>query len=319
MPDTIPLDNWLRYAHQEYLTTFIRDGGAAVKFVVTPDDRRADLAAALREQYRDLDYLFVTLDAAEMRAHMPQDVFFGLARQIDWRLLARRYILQMAPKVGYRVAGIDPGRPGNIYQAIAQANNLDVESVFTGITPEIGRTVSKNVEMTRDFRVSMTQLCRVEEVPDGAEYTGQPLLEWLTGANTRISNVRPFFVFTGINRSTARHFMESALYWVRETGHTGTVILLDNARVTLSPNPKDGRRYYTRAMAMEHYELLREFVDSADRLTGTFLVVSTATEFLDDNAQSKGYGVYPALRTRVMDDVRDKNLVNPVASLVRLT
>ena len=72
---------------------------------------------------------------------------------------------------------------------------------------------------------------------------------------------------------------------------------------------------------MEHYELLREFIDGLDRLTGTLLVVVTSHDFLDDSSdrRSRGYGIYQALRTRVLDDVRDRNLVNPVASLVRLS
>ena len=104
-------------------------------------------------------------------------------------------------------------------------------------------------------------------------------------------------------------------------GHAGTVILFDNSRVTVARNPKDGLRYYTRAMAMEHYELLREFIDGVDRLAGALLVVVTNRDFLDDSGhrRSRGYGINQALRTRVMDDVRDRNRVNPIASLVRLS
>ena len=69
---------------------------------------------------------------------------------------------------------------------------------------------------------------------------------------------------------------------------------------------------------MEHYEVLREFVDRIDRLTGTLLVVAASYEFLDE-ASPKSYAIYQALYTRVLDDVHDLNLVNPVASLVRLS
>ena len=143
----------------------------------------------------------------------------------------------------------------------------------------------------------------------------------MTGVNTRISRVRPFSIYTSINRNTARYFIESALYWIRHAGYAGTVILFDNSRVTVARNPKDGLRYYTRAMAMEHYELLREFIDGTDRLGSALLVVVTNRDFLDDSGhrRSRGYGINQALRTRVMDDVRDRNRVNPIASLVRLS
>ena len=78
-------------------------------------------------------------------------------------------------------------------------------------------------------------------------------------------------------------------------------------------------RYYTKAMAMDHYELLRELVDDVDRLTGTLMVVATGRGFLDGGPGARGFDIYEALKTRLMDDVRDRSLVNPVASLVRLS
>ena len=70
-------------------------------------------------------------------------------------------------------------------------------------------------------------------------------------------------------------------------------------------------------MTIDHYELLRQFIDDTDRLTGTLLIVATSYDFVDDQA-TRGWRLYDALRTRVMDDVRDRDHVNPVSSLVRL-
>ena len=319
MPNKISLDEWLQVINTEYLSTFVRDGGASIKFAVAREELRADLCKRMKARCRDLDYLFVQLDAKTLRAHMPQDFFFRFASQVDWRLLARRLILRFAAEQRYQVREIDPYVPGDIFDAIAKANRLESQSVLMELRPRIQNRIFRNTEMAKDFRVCMTQLCWLEDTY--GEYTGQPLLDWLTGVNTRISGVRPFFIYTGINRATARYFIESALYWIRYVGYAGTVILFDNSRVTVARDPKDGLRYYNRARAMEHYELLREFIDGLDRLTGTLLVVATNQDFLDDSGTrgSRGYGIYQALRTRVMDDVRDRNLVNPVASLVRLS
>jgi len=167
--------------------------------------------------------------------------------------------------------------------------------------------------MARDFKVAMTHLCASL---DSGE-SDQPLLDWLTGDNPRISNVRPFSIRTSINRTTARHFIESALYWARHAGVAGTAVLLENSRVTVARNPRDGKRYYTRPMTIDHYELLREFIDDVDRLASTLLVVVTNYDFIDEQA-ARGWRIYSALQTRIMDDVRDRNLVHPVAALVRL-
>lgn len=315
MPNAIPLASWLETLETEYLSSFIPEGGASVKFAVTPEELKADLFTAMRERCSEGSYCLIELNAGEMRAHMPQDIFFSMARQIDWRLLARRVVLRLAVNQNFQVESVRPESPGDIFEAIAKANGIAPQSVLMELRPEIEHNVPRNLRMARDFRVAMTLLCR-----DSAEYTVQPILDWLTGNNTRVSSVRPFSIYTSINRTTARHFIESALFWVQFAGYSGTAILLDNARVTLARNPRDGLRYYTRAMAVEHYELLREFVDGVDKLANTLLVVVTSEDFLDEDSsnRSRGYGIYSALRTRVMDDVRDRNLANPIASLVRL-
>ncbi len=347
MPNTIPYQDWLQVIIDEYLSTFVKEGGGSIKFTVTPDDVKPGLRHAVKKRCEELNYLFVSLDAAKartirrtssagsrpvvpetakpdptrIRAHMPQDFFFGLAGQVDWRSMARRFLLQRAGEKDFQVEGIDPCSSDNVFAAIAEANGIERKFVLTELRPEIEREIAKNVTLARDFRVAISQLCWLENTYTAGKYDGQPILDWLTGANTRISPVRPFSIFTPINRTTARYFIESTLQWIRLVGYSGTVIFLDNSRVTLAWDPKDGLWHYTRAMAVDHYELLRELIDDVERLAGTMLVVATNSGFVEESSsrRSKGYGIYPALRTRIMNDVRDRNLVNPVASLVRLS
>lgn len=315
MSNTIPIQEWLRFVDSEYLSTFIKDGGASVKFVVTPERRKPELYSALKAQCQELDYMFIELDAITSRVHMPQDIFFALARQIDWRLLARRMILRLAEERGFNVNEIDlTDNSENIFRTLGLANDLEARFILQDIRQAIEAKVYKNPQMARDFKVAMTHLC----TNMGSGESTQPLLDWLTGVNTRIGNVRTFYIRTSINRTTARHFIESAMYWVRHVGFAGTVVLLDNTRVTVGRNPKDEKRYYTRAMTIDHYELLREFIDDVDRLTGTMIAVVTNNDFVDDHS-IRSWKIYPALQTRIMDDVRDRNLINPVAALMRLS
>ena len=321
MANTIALPDWLEVMESEYLSSFIPDGGASVKFAVASDQLKADLREAVLERCGKLGMVFVSLDATSLRAHMPQDLFHGLASSVDWREAARRMVLKLARERVYIVDGIDPQSDSNVYEAIAKVNSLEHQFVLSNLRPQVQQRVYREPMMARDFRVAMSHLCQLEDTRPGEPYGGQPIIDWLTGNNNRISSVRPFSISTPINRTTARYFIESALFWLHHVGNSGTVILLDNSRVTLARNPRDGLRYYTRAMVLEHYELLREFVDATDRLTATMLVVVTSNDFLEEEAgsRSRGFGIYQALMTRVIDDVRDRNLVNPVASLVRLS
>ena len=318
MQNTISVSDWMQAIESEYLTSFIKDGGSSVKFAIAPDGLRQEFCDAIEKRCRELDYLVVRLDAAEIRFHMPQDIFFGISRQVSWRQLARRLIVRIAEETGYRVDSVRPDDMGNIFKAIGDINDVEAQTVLMELRPAMENQIFRSRNMGKDFRVAMFQLCLRENTGETGEYAAQPLLDWLTGENTRISNVKQFQIASGINRNTARYFIESALYWFQFVGHTGTVVLLDGSRVTLARRPNDGSRYYTKAMTMDHYELLREFVDGTDHLTGGLIVLVTNEDFLDQSAGLRGFGIYPALMTRVMDDVRDKNLVNPVASLVRL-
>jgi hypothetical protein len=173
--------------------------------------------------------------------------------------------------------------------------------------------------MSRDFRLAMTQLCITEMGETAQNHEAVPLIEWLTGVNRRVSSVRHYLIYNGILRTNARHFLESLLYWVRFAGYSGTAIILDTTRVTLRRNPRDGLRFYSRSAVMDHYELLRELIDGADRLDGMMMVVLADAEFLDDDIRGKGFSIYQALRSRIADEVRSRTQANPLATLVRLS
>ena len=320
MSNRIALNDWLEVIDREYLSDFIGAGGAAVKFAVASEDGRLALREALRSHGESLGYMFVGLDAATCRAHMPQELFFGMARQVDWRFLARRAVLSFLAEEGFKVEGIDAREPRMIDSVIAE-NDSGRDFVGRVLRPHLENRIFRNADLSKAFRIAMLHLCRFE-IQDTAgmdEYPGQALLDWLRGENTLIGPLRDFQIRTRIERTTARYFLESACHWIQQAGCRGMIFLLDNARVTVGKNPRDGLRYYTKAMTLDHYEVLREFIDDADRLSGLLFLVATDDGFLDDSPRSRGWGIYTALRTRVMDDVRDRNVVNPVSSLVRIS
>ena len=50
MTNAIPLQDWLEIMDSEYLSSFVPDGGASVKFAVMSDELKADLHAAMQER-----------------------------------------------------------------------------------------------------------------------------------------------------------------------------------------------------------------------------------------------------------------------------
>jgi len=221
----------------------------------------------------------------------------------------------------FRTSGIDPSH-NNIYEAIANLNDVSPENFRQRMHQPIERFIARDPYMARDFRIAMTNLCMHERLEVDQSYLGQDLINWLTNnKETKVINVRQYLIFkNSINRTTAWDFLESLLYFIRLVGLPGLILIIDNTRAFVHPNPLDGIQYYTRAQLMDHYEILRNFIDDIDQMIGIFTAIITDSEFLNagnDPRTSRGYGIYDALRTRVMNDIRDRDLVNPIATLVR--
>ncbi len=319
MTDTLPVQEWLDVIRKEYLDGFVRDGGSSIKFAVPIKE---DLAPLLQDSFSkiaaDLGYLIARVDAGETRVHMLQDIFFRIAEQIDWRLLARRVVLRLCGDLPYRTDGIAPGGETPILETIGAANDVSENQVALDLRRVLPQAVTQNRNMSREFRLAMTHLCLTEMGGSGQNLEAVPLIEWLTGRSRRVSNVRAYLIYNSINRTNARHFLESLLYWVRFAGYSGTVVLLNDSRLMLGRNPRDGLRFYSRAAVMDHYELMRELIDSTDRLEGFFMMVMANEDFLVEDRRRKGLAIYSALQSRIYDEVRDRNQTNPMCTLVRL-
>ena len=320
MTNILSVQEWLNIIRSEYLDEFISEGGSSIKFAVP---QQSDLAPLLKARFAEiaaeLGYLVVDIDAGETRVHMFQDVFFSIAEQIDWRSSARRVVLGQAGTLGYRTDAVDPQVDTPVLKALSEASNLSESFILQDLRPLIEDSVFRNPSMSRDFRAAMTHLCLAEVGLDNQNRDAMPLVEWLTGANRRVGNVRRYGIYNSIARTNARHFLESLLYWIRFVGYSGTCVLLDDNRVTLRRNPRDGLRFYSRSAVMDHYELLRELIDGTDRLEGLLLVALAGEDFLDDDIRGKGFFIYQALRSRIADEVRSRTQVNPMATLARLS
>ena len=323
MTDTLPILEWLNVITEEYLNGFVKDGGSAIKFAVPESEELATLLDdALSAVALGLGYQVIKVNSGETKVHMPQDIFFRIAQQIDWRLLARNVVLRIAGDADYKIDNVDPRSEASIVSAISGVMGYEESIVRVELRSELRKSlpdlVFNNRKMARDFRVAMTQLCLTEVTNTGENREAVSLINWLTGVNSGVSVVKGYGIFNSIARTNAKHLLESLLHWIRFAGYSGTVVLLNNSRMTLRRNPRDGLLFYSRSAAMDHYELLRELIDGTDRLEGLFFVVLSNSDFLDDDPKGKGFSIYRALLGRIADEVRDRSQANPMSTLVRL-
>lgn len=317
----IVTDDYVDFLDAEYLSTYVDQGGAAVKFVVADDDQAAAFSTRLGERAAAAGYLVARVDAAGARIHMMDQVFFALAPQVDWDGLAAHAVRGALAAAAHPVPEGDGDDDGDVSVAtVAAHHDVDPAELSRDVNRQLQERVFRDYAMAQDFRIAMLRLCQAQlgtgQVTD-AEHAA--VLDWLRGELRQIALLRSASIFRRIGRHNARAMLFSLAHWLTTNGRAGLVLELDIRRLAFARRPRAEERhgtYYTKAALLDAYELLRQLVDNTDELANCCVVVVAAPEFLSD--PNRGLDAYQALKLRIFDEVRDRLRDNPYSSLVRL-
>lgn len=316
MNSAIKFSDWLGTLNEEYLGTFVSQGGAAVKFLVPSSTAQTQvLAETICGESRDLGYHAISMDSSWVRMHLIDHIFQNVADQTPWANLTLGVLSKLLADAGYQMAH---SAKGPLIEELARINGVDARALMLELRRLLSTNVYSRPELTKDFRVAMLHLCLATLNGGPAEdATNAAINNWLTGRNPAISAVKPYGIFNKIGRANARHHFESLIHWVRFSGKTGTVVVFDMNRMSLNRNPRDGSIHYTKAAFLDGMEVLRQFIDATDRASSFLLVVIAGPDFLEED-NPRSVHAYSALKARVFDEVRDRRVQNPMASLVRI-
>ncbi|MGQ0678309.1 MAG: BREX system ATP-binding domain-containing protein [Actinomycetota bacterium] len=318
MTSTLHVDAYLEFLNKEYLGDFIRGGGSSVKFIATVDDAtkhrfaRGLNAAAARNGFQ-----LVQFDSVSTRAHQMDQLFFALSRQLDWQSLATHFVRSAYDLVSFPV----PDEPGALRVAAAsQRHGVDQRELYRSVRRSLEAQILHDRRMEQHFRLAMFRLCQSQlEAGDVDEGEVQAILEWLRGELRQISRLRGSFIYSRIARHNARQMLYSTSHWLSRTNCPGMVLSADLSRLFATKRPTVEERlgfYYSKAMVLDAYEVLRQLLDATDDLESTLVIVRVPIDFLVDEA--RGLSAYSALQLRLADEVRDRQRPNPFAGLVRL-
>lgn len=315
MIDTL---EYAAFLDREYLASFVRDGGAAVKFVVARDDEgAAGFSSAVRAAAEAGGYLPARVDAANTRAHMMDQVFFDVARQVDWDGLATTAVRRALAAAALPA----PEGVGDVsVEAVAAHHGVNAGELSRDVNRQLQQSVHRDYAMVGEFRTAMLRLCQAQlRTGQVTEAEHAAVLDWLTGQLRQISALRSAMIFRRIGRHNARQMLFSLSHWLHTNGIAGLVLEFDVRRLTFGRRPRPDERsgvYYTRPALLDAYELLRQLIDNTDELSHCCVVVVAGPELLTDT--HRGIDAYQALKLRIHDEVRDRRRDNPFSSLVRL-
>ncbi|MGE0822191.1 MAG: BREX system ATP-binding domain-containing protein [Candidatus Binatia bacterium] len=312
---------WFTMTQQEYLHTFIRNGGAAVKFLIpTEDINHNGLKQGLRSIAEAERYQFVSVDAATTRVHMVDHLFHEIARQIDWDALSFAFVSQLLTEHGFT---LPTQRYDFTLQRLAELNQRDVRLLQQELLALPEKRLLQDYQMCQEFRLAMIRLCQSHFGANSLNpVPAEVIKEWLCGQLRRLAELKPALIFQKVARDNARYLLSSLSHWLHLAGKSGLVLGLDISRCLVQrPRAKeqqDESRYYTAAMTLDAYEVLRQWIDATDDLEFCFIAVIAPPAFLHPDDR-RGVYSYDALRMRIWDEIRDRQRINPFSTLIRLS
>jgi P-loop Domain of unknown function (DUF2791) len=306
---------WLDLIEHEYLRGFVTEGGAAVKFAVGDNDELALLRQGLAELAGRYGLFYVAVDAAATRLHLIQEVFFAIARSLDWEMLAQRFVEALLARHGYRWP-----RPGEAVpmDEVAELNGVAVNLMRLGFHQWLTAEIIHDRAMSQDFALAMARLSLRRLEPGEIEpATTDPVRQWLRGELNHIGALKGTFITARITRHNGRGMLRSLCRWLWACGWPGLSVALDIRQLGRSGAAVGNGVRYSAAAVMDAFEVLRQLIDDCEHFAGMLLVV-LADETLVGEDPRRSLGAYQALKMRIWDDVRPEGRDNPLAPLVRL-
>ncbi len=312
----IGADEYVEFLSREYLRGYVDEGGSAVKFVVADDFVASGFRDRVADEGRQSGYVVAAVDAATTRVHLMEQIFFEVARQIDWDELAVSALRSAVAAAGF------PAPTDDILTVdeLASHYRTDARELKRDVDRELQRRIFKDYDMIQEFRIAMLRLCqaafRTGQVSD-AEHDA--IIEWLRGDLRQMSALKSALIYRRIARHNARQMLFSLPHWLATNGFAGLLVVIDIRRLGVARRPPLDERagqYYTRLGLLDAYEVLRQLIDSTDELARCCVVVIAAPELLTDEA--RGLDAYQALKLRIFDEIRDRRRDNPFSSLVRI-
>ena len=212
----IPVDAWLDVMGREYLGGFIRQGGAAVRFVVAEAAVLDRVADGLRERAAACGLECVRVDVATVRLHMLQNVVFAVAAALPWEQLLQARLERLVADAGHRWP--EPGRQAPL-PALAEANGMAPHLLRRDLAQALSREIWGDRQLSLDFRHAMITLLEARLTGEDAALA-EAVMAWLRGAPRNVAQLRQAQVGRRIDRGNARAVLMSLCRWVRQCSGT---------------------------------------------------------------------------------------------------
>ena len=275
------LDEYLSTLDEEYLGSYLQQGGSSFKMVVgVYGGGKTHFLYSVRDIAWRKNFIasYVALSGQESPFHKLELVYKAITRGL---------VPPLDPEE--LLSGYERGLPALIRRWVARDLN---DLSFDAQTEDSHKAeLLSQVEMIKGIEsLSFEKAIKAayKSVLLGEDEDFNNLCQWLTGEGYDRRVHAPFGIMQKLDRTTVSTMFRSLAQWLRQIGFSGLVVLFDEAERMTSMTGKQRET---------HLSNLRELIDDCTRksLQGVFLLYAVP----DQHFLEGGAAVYEALRQRV--------------------
>ncbi len=277
---TVGLDTYLKTIDEEYLKSFIKDGGSAFKMVIgIYGGGKTHFLYYIRESAWNYNYItsYITLSPEQTPFHKLEQVYKAIVANLVYPQTPEELL-----------SGYDRG----IEAVIKKWYNEKYQEISVKLS---GEAVLRELDTyastlgpyeSTSFRNAVKEAFIALSRRNEEDFT--LIVQWLKGENPSKNMLKNFKIFEKIDKSTAFKMIRSLVQWIREIGYSGLIVLMDEAEQTPSMSSKQ------KSLLLQN---LRELIDE----TGHANFKSTMWFYAvpDENFLEGRSQIYEALRQRV--------------------
>ena len=295
-----------QFFRKNYFTSFIPEGGSAIKFLTgKKGSGKTHLLSLLELEARDAGMETVMLSAEDFLLSDLSNLYREVIGRIDADALASDVAHVVMKKLGY--GDFELGGNKSVFDQLAdrgEADPLTVRSINKGIKDFI----MNNPKMDSNFAICFSLLISGKvgtTAIDDAER--ELIMNWLQGdAELKIRELRTIGLLPyKLTKFNARNMLRSLSQLILLSGKSGLAIMVDDLEVFLSGSTLNPVRY-TKKRRDDSFESIRELVDDVDTMKGLFFIFAFDSVMLDDDR--KGFKSYQALWLRIQNEIISERL-----------
>jgi len=277
---TAGLDIYLNTIEEEYLKSFIKDGGSAFKMIIgIYGGGKTHFLYCIRESAWKYDYItsYITLSPEQTPFHKLEQVYRAIVANLVYSQTHEELL-----------SGYDRGIEAAIKKWYSEKyQELSAKLTGDAVLRELNTYASSlGPYESTSFRNAVKEAFIALAEKREEDFT--LIMQWLKGENPPKNMLKNFKIFEKIDKSTAFKMIRSLVQWIREIGYSGLIVLMDEAEQTPSMSSKQ------KSLLLQN---LRELIDECGhanfKSTMWFYAVPDEN-FLEGRAQ-----IYEALRQRV--------------------